>query len=178
MSFTYNNNSVVPPVGSVIAYAGTSSPGGWLICDGSAVSRSTYSDLFTAIGTNYGGGDGSTTFNLPNLTSKFIRGRSSTSTQTGTTTTGSDSYSLTSANIPAHTHTYQDAYFAEAYGGTGNFFGSGANDGDNRLIYRNENKDSFSTTPYDINTSSYGSSSVTAVPTVPLSLQMNYIIKY
>lgn len=56
----------VTPAGVVMMYAGTTAPSGYLLCDGSAVSRSTYSILFSVIGTNYGAGDGSTTFNLPN----------------------------------------------------------------------------------------------------------------
>lgn len=60
--------SSVAPAGIVSAFAGTTSPSGWLKCDGSAISRTTYADLFAAIGTIYGAGDGSTTFNLPNLT--------------------------------------------------------------------------------------------------------------
>lgn len=70
----------LPPVGSVIAFAGNSSPAGWLLCDGSAVSRETYADLFAVIGTTYGAGDGSTTFGLPNLTNKFIQGSSTSGT--------------------------------------------------------------------------------------------------
>lgn len=61
-------------VGTVIPYAGTSLPNGYLPCNGAAVSRETYADLFAVIGTTYGSGDGSTTFNLPNLTNKFIQG--------------------------------------------------------------------------------------------------------
>ena len=52
----------------------SSAPTGWLSCDGSAVSRSTYSDLFAAISTTFGTGDGSTTFNVPDLRGEFIRG--------------------------------------------------------------------------------------------------------
>ena len=62
------------PVGSVIAYAANSAPNGYLLCNGAAVSRTTYANLFAAIGTTYGAGNGSTTFNLPNLTDKFIQG--------------------------------------------------------------------------------------------------------
>lgn len=51
--------------GMVMAFAGTSAPAGWLKCDGSAISRTTYAALFNVIGTTYGAGDGSTTFNLP-----------------------------------------------------------------------------------------------------------------
>ena len=62
------------PVGSIIWSARKSAPGGYLICDGSAVSRTTYADLYSAIGTTYGSGDGSTTFNLPNLIDRFPQG--------------------------------------------------------------------------------------------------------
>lgn len=54
------------PIGSVITFAGSNAPVGYLMCDGSAVSREIYADLFAVIGTTYGVGDGSTTFNLPN----------------------------------------------------------------------------------------------------------------
>jgi len=55
------------PPGMMSAFAGTTAPSGWLICDGSAVSRATYAALFTVVGVTYGIGDGSTTFNIPNL---------------------------------------------------------------------------------------------------------------
>ena len=62
-------------IGSVTWYAGASTPENYLLCDGSAVSRTNYADLFAVIGTTYGTGDGSTTFNLPLLTdSRFIEG--------------------------------------------------------------------------------------------------------
>ena len=67
--------AVSPNVGSVIIFAANATPaGGFLLCNGAAVSRTTYAALFAAIGTTYGSGDGSTTFNLPNLTDKFIQG--------------------------------------------------------------------------------------------------------
>lgn len=62
------------PVGAVFAFAANSAPAGCLLCNGAAVSRTTYAALFAAIGTTYGSGDGSTTFNLPNLTDRFIQG--------------------------------------------------------------------------------------------------------
>jgi microcystin-dependent protein len=62
------------PVGAVFPFAGASAPIGYLICDGSAVSRTTYAALFTAIGTTYGAGDGSTTFNLPDMRSSMPLG--------------------------------------------------------------------------------------------------------
>lgn len=60
--------------GIVLPFAGSTAPSGWLVCDGSAVSRTTYADLFTTIGTTYGVGDGSTTFNLPNISDCFVQG--------------------------------------------------------------------------------------------------------
>lgn len=71
-SFVKANGGV--PVGTIISYAGNGDVDGFLLCDGSPVSRTTYKDLFDVIGTLYGGGDGSTTFNLPNLADKFLEG--------------------------------------------------------------------------------------------------------
>jgi microcystin-dependent protein len=62
------------PPGSVMAYMGTTAPIGWLLCDGSAVSRTNYPALWAAIGTNSGAGDSSTTFNLPDMRGIFLRG--------------------------------------------------------------------------------------------------------
>lgn len=68
----------VPPhtaqIGQVTAFAGSTAPEGWLMCNGNAVSRTTYAKLFAVIGTTYGTGDGSTTFNLPNLKGRFPLG--------------------------------------------------------------------------------------------------------
>ena len=63
----------IPP-GVILMYGAPTAPPGWLECDGSAVSRTTYSALFSVIGTTYGSGDGTTTFNLPDLRGEFIRG--------------------------------------------------------------------------------------------------------
>lgn len=64
------------PTGSIIAFAGNTLPDGYLLCDGSQVSRTTYKELFDVIGTTYGEGDGSTTFTLPNLIDRFLEGSS------------------------------------------------------------------------------------------------------
>ena len=62
------------PTGILLPYAGTASPDGWMLCNGQEVSRETYSNLFTVIGDSYGIGDGSTTFNLPDLRGRMPMG--------------------------------------------------------------------------------------------------------
>lgn len=76
------NDSV--PIGAIQAYGGATAPAGWLMCDGSAVSRSAYSELYVAIGTTFGEGDGSTTFNLPDLRGRTIQGVGTLGTETYT----------------------------------------------------------------------------------------------
>ncbi|WP_273523902.1 phage tail protein [Mailhella massiliensis] len=67
-------SGIVPP-GTLIAWAGPGSPsGGYLLCNGGAVSRTTYADLFSVIGTTYGSGDGKSSFNLPNMSGRHIEG--------------------------------------------------------------------------------------------------------
>ena len=66
-------DQVLPP-GSLMAYAASSAPTGWLLCDGSAVSRTTYATLYAVIGTTWGAGDTTTTFNVPDLRGQFVRG--------------------------------------------------------------------------------------------------------
>jgi len=65
------------PSGVLLPYGGTSAPAGFLLCDGSVVSRTTYANLFAAIGVAWGAGNGTTTFNLPNSAGMFLRGAGS-----------------------------------------------------------------------------------------------------
>jgi len=74
-------------VGSVLMYGGALAPIGWLFCDGSAINRTTYVDLFTAITTTFGVGDGSTTFNLPDCRGIFVRGSGTHGTLTDANST-------------------------------------------------------------------------------------------
>ena len=64
----------VAPVGMIAPFGGSTAPGGWLVCDGSAISRTDYADLFAVIGTTYGSGNGSTTFNLPDYSNVKVSG--------------------------------------------------------------------------------------------------------
>ena len=70
----FTGEGITTTVGSVTAFASNSTPTGYLLCDGRAVSRTKYANLFRKIGTTYGAGDGSTTFNLPNLVNRFVEG--------------------------------------------------------------------------------------------------------
>jgi microcystin-dependent protein len=74
-SVTSGGASQLVPSGVVMAFAGATAPNGWLLCGGALVSRTTYADLFAAIGTAHGSGDGTTTFALPNYAGQFLRGR-------------------------------------------------------------------------------------------------------
>jgi microcystin-dependent protein len=114
-------SSAVTPAGIVSQYAGTTAPTGWLMCYGQDVSRTIESDLFAAIGETYGSGDGSTTFNVPDARGRVIAGLdnmggTSANRLTGQlagqlngdtlgATGGAESVTLTTGEIPAHTHT-------------------------------------------------------------------------
>ena len=97
------SGSGVPP-GSLQLYAASTPPDGWLSCDGSAVSRTTYARLFTAIGTAWGVGDGSTTFNLPDLRGRVPVGVGTGSGLTARTLADEDGAEA-HTSVVAHTHT-------------------------------------------------------------------------
>jgi microcystin-dependent protein len=108
------------PTGSLFPFAGSAAPTGYLLCDASAVSRTTYATLFGVIGTTYGSGDGSTTFNLPDLRGRLPMGAgtgtglnsSGTGLPSGTAQTartmgqwfGEETHALTTAELASHTH--------------------------------------------------------------------------
>jgi len=93
------------PPGVINQYAGTTAPTGYLLCQGQAVSRATYADLFAIIGTTYGAGNGSTTFNLPDLRQRIPVGMHSSGTFNALNNTGgAETHTITTAQLPAHTH--------------------------------------------------------------------------
>jgi microcystin-dependent protein len=131
---------LVMPTGAMLEYAGSAAPTGWLLCNGAAISRTVYAALFAVLGTAYGAGDGSTTFNLPDRRGKFGVGvdgtytRGSTGGATTTSSAGSHSHTgntgsttLTTAQIPAHNHTGTTDFSGSHshYGTAANFFGGG-----------------------------------------------------
>ena len=121
--------SDINEAGKVVAFARSSAPSGFLKCNGAAVSRTTYATLYAAIGTTFGSGDGSTTFNVPDLRGEFVRGwddargidsgrtfgswqdgQNVSHTHTGTTNSDAHTHtwSGTSSSAGAHTHTITD----------------------------------------------------------------------
>ena len=95
------------PTGFIMPYAGATAPTGWLIADGSALSRITYADLYNVIGTTYGVGNGSTTFNIPDLRTKVPAGKSASGTfSTLGASGGNETKALGIGDMPAHTHTF------------------------------------------------------------------------
>lgn len=108
-------SSVFVPVGAVVAYGSSTAPKGWLSCLGQEVKRGDYPDLFAVIGTTYGSGDGTTTFNLPNLSGRVVVGQGTGAGLTARSmgaAGGAETHALTTNEMPSHTHT------SNAVGGT------------------------------------------------------------
>lgn len=112
-------SGVTPPTGSVVPFAGASTPTGWLFCFGQTVSRTTYAALFVALGTTYGAGDGSTTFALPDLRGRVPGGKDNMGGSAANRLTtgasgvdgaslgaagGAEIHTLSTAQMPAHAH--------------------------------------------------------------------------
>ena len=171
------------PVGSIMPFAGSSAPAGWLICDGSSVNRTTYATLFGVIGSAWGNGDGSTTFNLPDLRGRFLRGvdggagrdpdaagrtASNPGGNTGNNvgTVQGDEVKPHNHTItdPGHNHTSVNSDIVRNTGGYGTGLGTGGL-GPN-TITMNSN-----TTGISINNS-------TGTETRPKNASVNFIIKY
>lgn len=165
--FLYELAQMIVPVGVVQAFAGATTPTGWLLCDGSAVSRTDYADLYAVIGDTYGDGDGSTTFNLPNLVDKFVEGSATAGT-------------VKSAGLPNIEGSYR---YREATGIDVNSNYSGAITGsgyigENEGYLLNQTSTSAKKKQLTFNASNsnsiYGNSDTVQPPAVT----MRYIIKY
>lgn len=160
--------AALAPVGVSVPFAGAAAPTGWLLCDGSAVSRSTYSALFAVVGTTYGAGDGSTTFNLPNIQGRTVVGRNSGGGTFGTLggTTGAETHTLTQAEMPVHSH---------------NFTGSS---GDVSSLPYADAPNTAGGVKFSVSLNSYGAVSIAnsgsggAHNNIQPSIALNYIIKF
>ena len=102
------------PAGAVLPFAGNTIPKGWLLCNGQAVSRTDYDELFSVIGTTYGTGDGSTTFNLPNLVDKFVEGGSTSGTVKSAGLPNITGYFQHQA-VPGQERSASDAMYMKSY---------------------------------------------------------------
>lgn len=113
-----NALAALVPAGTISQTARSTAPTGYLLCDGSAVSRTTYATLFAAIGTAYGTGDGSTTFNIPNFKGRVPVGYDSAQTEFNALNKpgGAKTHTLAEAEMPIHTHT-QNSH-THTYSGT------------------------------------------------------------
>jgi microcystin-dependent protein len=132
------------PTGAVLDYAGTSAPTGYLFCYGQDISRTTYADLFSAVSTTYGVGDGSTTFGLPDLRGRVVAGKDDMGGASANRLTdlsgglngdtlgdsgGAEAHTLLSSEsgLPAHTHAYNDEQVAATNdSSSGSTFGAGS----------------------------------------------------
>ena len=172
--------------GMIMNWAGNlaSPPSGWLVCDGTAVSRTTYASLFTAISTAFGTGDGSTTFNIPDMRDKFVIGAGSTYNQGDTggsadatlvshTHTGSGS----TGGAGSHYHEHQAAYHnVIKYGSNGvyNNYGGGTPD-DAAYLLRTNTVGNHSHSLTSLTLSTEGSSATNA--NLPPYVGLGYIIR-
>lgn len=123
----------------IAAWPGTTPPDGWLACDGSAVSRTTYADLFAVLGTSRGAGNGTTTFNLPNYKGRNLVGYDDGQTEfnaigkqggakTHTLSVNEMPHHGHSVHDPGHAHSTRDRWFMDA-GGAGNLHMQGGGNG-------------------------------------------------
>jgi microcystin-dependent protein len=174
-----HDSSVGSPIGTVSMYAGATAPAGHLLCDGSAVSRTTYSALFAVLSTTYGAGDGTTTFNVPNLKGRVVVGLDSSDADFDTLgeTRGAKTHTLADSEIPnkqGTISTHDDSNGTNLYNVDGVFSSS--------TVVSNKYKAGGATTGTNANSISVirfnNGGGGQAHNNIQPSLVMNYIIKH
>ena len=172
----------VSPVASMTAYVGTSAPDGWLLCHGAAVSRTTYAGLFAVIGTAWGQGDGSTTFNLPDMRGLFLRGRDrgagndpNAGTRTAIATggaTGDNVGSYQADEVKQHTHSGNITTGLRGFDNAGAVGFSGSNHADNQATTGTV------TGTTGLTGGTYKEGTANTNESRPVNIAVNWIIKY
>ena len=175
LSFTTISTETIP-AGSVMPYAGSTAPSGWLLSYGQEISRSTYAALFAAIGTTYGIGDGSTTFNVPDLRGRLVAGQDDmggTSADRLTGQSGGVDGDTLGASGGAETHTLTTAELASHTHGAGSFGVAGSTSGSSSGVARTNG----TTQTASVTGTSGATGSGGAHNNVQPTLILNYIIK-
>jgi hypothetical protein len=164
------------PPGTVSAYMGTVAPNGWLLCDGSAISRTTYTVLFSIIGTASGNGNGTTTFNLPDMRGMFLRGVD------GTAGNDPDKLTRTASNLGGNTGNAVGSKEIDAFQGHIHFCGVGPSGVPGpRLNGGSASGVAFFNNNYPTNNpqdNGINGTPRTGNETRPKNIYVNYIIKY
>jgi microcystin-dependent protein len=124
LTVTGTNNLV--PTGSLLMWPTGTAPTGYLLCAGAAVSRTTYAALFSAIGTTFGSGDGSTTFNLPNYVDRMPIGSGTIAASVGATG-GASTTTISTSNLPSHTHSFSGSFSGSTGTATTGIYDAGHN---------------------------------------------------
>ncbi len=167
------------PVGALQGYMGTTDPTGWLVCNGRNVSRSTYADLFAMFGTQFGAGDGSTTFALPNLAGRTLVMRDGSGEfPTIGSVIGAKYHTLSEHEMPHHGHGVYDPGHNHTTNGRNMAAG---NDGGQRAIiwgHRYENGGFNAINPSGANIGIYGAGGNGQHNNMQPSFVANYIIKF
>jgi microcystin-dependent protein len=192
------------PAGSVVMYGGTAIPAGWVMANGAALNRVAFAALFAAIGTTFGAGDGTTTFNTPNLQQRFPVGAVAGGAYALGTAAGAASYTLTMANVPQHSHTMNHGHAASSgnenqahthswagWSTANEVLGYGLAPGAPSFVDRvlvsggpsgtspnlNGHVHAITVDAFNGTTGNAGQANPTAVPTLPPYLAINFMIK-
>jgi microcystin-dependent protein len=166
--------------GTIKLWSAAAAPSGYLLCDGSAVSRTTYAALFAVCGTTFGSGDGSSTFNLPDLRGRAPIGVGTGDASDATAHTlgekeGTERHAMIEAEMPSHTHAVTDPGHEHDPGG-GSFLTSGA--GSLEMLGGGGTADESATTSTETTGITLGTTgSGLAHPNMQPSLTVNFIIK-
>ena len=190
------------PAGTIVAFGGTTVPDGWLLCDGSEVSRTIYPYLYNAISDNWGAGNSTTTFHLPDLRGRFLRGTDhgagndpDAASRTAQNTLGNSGDNVGSVQNEAyknhdhsvnppgtytysegnHSHTFNSSQTSEGYSGSGKICSGGGSGGQS---IANTPMNSNGNHTHYINIGPFNSASSGNNETRPKNVYVDYIIKY